>query len=133
MAEAPLRPDASPAELASILARIRQQPAEQHPPGFYDQALAWLNHSHETVREQAIVFLGRHFRQRRDAQPLLEMVVADPSASVRKAAADCLGGVFRATRNLQVNEVLAIAARSTQEEGAVRAAAFAAIKRINGY
>ena len=133
MAEPPVPPDASPAQLAAILNRARRQAVEQHPPGLYEQALEWLDHPDENVRQEAIHFLGRHFRQRRDAQVLLEMVVADAGAAVRKAAADCLGGVFRATRNREVNEVLATAARNPQEEAPVRTAAYAAIRRINGY
>ncbi len=126
-------PQASPQELAAAIAHTRLLPADRHPPGFYEQTLGWLNHPDEAVREQAILFVGRHFRQRSDAQPLLEILVADPTLSVRKAAADCLGGVFRATRNRQVNEVLATATRNTEEDGSVRAAAYAAIRRINGY
>ena len=125
--------DPSPAKLAAGIARARLQPPDQHLPGFYEQVLEWLDHPDETVREEAILFLGRHIRQRSDAQALLETLAGDPSVSVRKAAADCLGGVFRATRNRQVCEVLGGVTRNKEEEGPVRAAAFAAIKRINGY
>ncbi len=125
--------DTPPAQLVEAITRERKQNPDRHPPGFYDQVLEWVEHPDETVREAAIHFLGRHFQHRSHAQVLLEMLVADPVIAVRKAAADCLGGVFRATRNREVCEVLAGAARNTEEEAMVRTAAFAAIKRINGY
>ncbi len=133
MAEAQTPAGPSVEELVERLARARRQPADQHPPGFFEQALELLHHSDDKVREEAVRFLGRHFRQRSDAQVLLEMVVADSSAPVRKSAAECLGGIFRSTRNRQVNEVLAPVAQNKEEDAEVRAAAYAAIKRINGY
>lgn len=124
---------AEESNLAEKIKQVRRDPSKDHPPGFYEQVLDWLHHSDATVRREALLFLGHHLRQRSDAQELLEMVAADPDPEVRKMAADCLGGVFRSTRHQRVNEVLAAAAKNTEEEGQVRAAAYAAIKRINGY
>ncbi len=61
------------------------------------------------------------------------MVVDDPDSQVRATAAECLGGIFRRSRNREANAVLADIVRNTGEEGAVRAAAMAAIRRVNGY
>ncbi len=113
--------------------RMRHAPAEQHPSGFYEKVLGWLHDGDARVREQAVRFLARHCRQHDDAEHLIEMVAHDPDAEVRQAAADCLGGVFRQSRNREVNEVLAAVARNSDEEGPVRAAAYAAIRRVNGY
>ncbi len=121
------------AELAGRLARARQQAAERHPEGLYEEAVESLQHPDAAVRQEAVVFLGRHLRKRDDAQVLLKMVAADPSPEVRKLSAQCLGGIFRSTRNRQVNEVLAEAAKKPDEDAAVRAMAYAAIRRINGY
>ena len=104
-------------ELAEKLARARQEPAERHPPGFYEQATEWLQHPDATVRREAVRFLGRHFRKRSDAQVVLEMVAADPSPEVRTCAAQCLGGIFRSTRDHQVNQVLAATTRNREEDG----------------
>ena len=123
----------SAAELAVRLARVRQQTADRHPPGFYEQVTEWLQHPDAAVREEAVRFLGRHFRERSDGQVLLEMVMADPSPEVRKWSAKCLGGVFRSTCIRQVTQVLAAASNNPDEDGEVRAAAYAAIRRINGY
>lgn len=133
MADAGAPAGPSPVELAERLARVRRRPADQHPPGFYEEAAEWLHHPDERVRAEAVRFLGRHFRQRGDAQVLLEMVAADSSALLRKLAAECLGGIFRSTRNRHVNEVLAGVAKDAEQEGEVRAAAYTAIRRINGY
>ncbi len=120
------------AELVGRLARARQQAAERHPEGLYEEAVESLQHPDAAVRQEAVVFLGRHLRKRDDAQVLLEMVAADPSPEVRKLSAQCLGGIFRSTRNRQVNQVLAEAAKNPDEDAAVRAMAYAAIRRING-
>ena len=82
------------------------------PEGLYEEAVESLQHPDAAVRQEAVVFLGRHLRKRDDAQVLLEMVAADPSPEVRKLSAQCLGGIFRSTRNRQVNQVLAEAAKT---------------------
>jgi hypothetical protein len=120
-------------ETATRIASMRHAPAEQHPPGFYEKVLDWLHDEDPRVREEAVRFLARHWRDRDDAAHLLEMVLRDTEAEVRLAAAECLGGVFRATRNREVDEQLAGVARNAEEEAKVRAAAYAAIRRINGY
>ena len=123
----------SAAELAARLARVRQQTADRHPPGFHEQVIEWLQHPEAAVREEAVRFLARHFRERADGQVLLEMVAADPSPEVRTWSAKCLGGVFRSSRDRQVNQVLAAVSNNPDEDGEVRGAAYAAIRRINGY
>jgi hypothetical protein len=120
-------------ETATRIASMRHAPAEQHPPGFYEKVLDWLHDEDPRVREESVRFLARHWRDRDDAAHLLEMVLRDTEAEVRLAAAECLGGVFRATRNREVDEQLAGVARNAEEEARVRAAAYAAIRRINGY
>jgi vesicle coat complex subunit len=61
------------------------------------------------------------------------MVVDDPDTQVRATAAECLGGIFRRSRNREANAILAAVTRNQEEDGAVRAAALAAIRRVNGY
>lgn len=123
----------SSSELVRRLERARRQPSTQLPAGFYDQAVGFLDHAEAEVREEAMRFLAQHCRQRSDAQVLLTMVEADPSPAVRRVAAECLGGIFRNTRNREALEALAAVVRNPQEDGYVRGAAMAAIKRINGY
>ncbi len=103
------------------------------PTGFYEQARESLRHPDSGVRAEAVRFLGRHFQKRTEAMVLLEMVVLDSSSLVRRLAADCLGGIFRATRDRRVNEVLGSVAKNVEEDRDVRAAAYAAIRRINGH
>lgn len=122
-----------PAELVRLLERARRQPSTQHPAGFYERAIGLLDHAEAEVREEALRFLAQHCRQRTDAQVLLTMVEADANAAVRRAAAECLGGIFRNTRNRETLGALAAVVRNPQEDGLVRGAAMAAIKRINGY
>ncbi len=129
--EAPAGPSAQ--ELADRLARARRQPADVLPTGFYEQARESLRHPDSGVRAEAVRFLGRHFQKRTEAMVLLEMVVLDSSSLVRRLAADCLGGIFRATRDRRVNEVLGSVAKNVEEDRDVRAAAYAAIRRINGH
>lgn len=124
--------DAEAVQLADKIEAMRHQPAAQHPPGFYEKTHEWLRHEAPPVRRAAAHYLARHCRQHADAEALLDMVVHDSEASVRATAAECLGGIFRQSRNREANDVLAAVTRDRQEEGAVRAAALAAIKRING-
>jgi HEAT repeat protein len=117
--------------LAQQIAQTRRLPPEKHPRGFYELTLEWLNDPQDDVRREALLYLARHLRQRADAQAMLDMVVGDWNADVRRIAAECLGGVFRNSRNTAVAEVLARVSRNANEDRAVRAAANAAIKRIN--
>jgi len=112
---------------------MRHQPADQHPPGFYEKNKEWLRHESPEVRCAALRYLAQHCRQHSDAETLLKMVVDDPDAQVRATAAECLGGIFRRSRNREANAVLAAVTRNQEEEGAVRAAALAAVRRVNGY
>lgn len=120
-------------DLADKLDSMRRVALPQQPPGFYERTLEWLHHPEPLVRQEATRYLARHCQQTSDVQALETMVVSDGHPAVRKAAADCLGGVFRATRNRNVNELLATVARNPDEHAQVRSAAYAAIKRINGY
>ncbi len=131
--EAPAPARSPTLDLVEKLGRMRRSPAEQHPAGFYERVMEWLRHPEWEVREEAVRFLGRHCRQRSDAQVLLEVVAADPSAAVRLAAAECLGGIFRKTRDREVSEALAAIAQNTAEDPDVRAVAYAAMKRVSGY
>ena len=124
---------AEAADLAGKLDTMRHVPVAEQPPGFYQRSLEWLHHPEPVVRQEAARFLGRHCQQSSDVEPLVAMVVSDNHPAVRKAAADCLGGVFRATRNRRINEVLAGVAKNPDEQPPVRSSAYAAIKRINGY
>ncbi len=122
----------STAELASNLAAWRARGEKEHPQGLYELACEWLNDSDEDLRHEAVLFIARHLRQLSDAQTLLEMAAADPKDRLRKAACDALGGVFRNTHDRRVLAVLAGISKDVDEEGAVRAAALGAIRRING-
>jgi hypothetical protein len=122
----------TPAEIAASISGWRLRDEREHPPGLYQLVLEWLNDPDEDVRHEAVQFIGRHLHQLSDAQTLLEMVTADPSASMRKTVADCLGGVFRNTHDRRVLSVLAAVSKDTGEDGQVRAAALGAIRRING-
>ena len=124
---------AEPPSIAEQIATWRHQPAEEHPPDAYDKVLEWLNDADPHVRREAALFLARHLRSRDEAQVILDLLDSDPNPDVRKAAAESLGGVFRLTRNREVCEVLARVAKDDEEDGLVRAAAYAAIKRINGH
>ena len=133
-----LPPPPAPTELETLpleekIEAMRHQPADQHPPGFYEKNKEWLRHESPEVRCAALRYLAQHCRQHSDAETLLKMVVDDPDAPVRATAAECLGGIFRRSRNREANAVLAAVTRNQEEEGAVRAAALAAIRRVNGY
>lgn len=139
IATAPAQPSqatevaAERSKVAAGIERMRHTPADQQPPGFYGQVLDWLHDADPQVRKEAVRYLAKHCANHDDAAHLLEMVARDSDPEVRRAAAECLGGIFRAMRNREAAEVLAEVARNSEEEGAVRAAAYAAIRRINGY
>jgi HEAT repeat protein len=124
------------AEIPSIAEQIaerRRQHSDQHPPGFYEKVLDWLNDPDHEVRREAVLYLARHLRSREEAGVIVDLLDSDPNVEVRKAAAECVGGVFRATRNRGVLEVLARVSKDSDEDGQVRAAAYQAIKKINAY
>jgi HEAT repeat protein len=123
---------ATPAEVASRIAEWRRRDDREHPQGLYELVLAWLDDTDDEVRLEAVLFLGRHLKQLSDGQRLLEVAVADSSDRIRKAACDALGGAFRNTHDRRLATVLADISRNTAEDGDVRAAALAAIRRING-
>jgi len=134
----PLPPPPTPTELETLpleqkIEAMRHQPADQHPLGFYEKTKDWLRHESPEVRGAALRYLAQHCRQHSDAETHLKMVVDDPDTQVRATAAECLGGIFRRSRNREANAVLAAVSRNQEEEGAVRAAALAAIRRVNGY
>lgn len=133
-----LPPPPTPTELETLpleqkIEAMRHQPANQHPLGFYEKTKDWLRHESPEVRGAALRYLAQHCRQHSDAETHLKMVVDDPDTQVRATAAECLGGIFRRSRNREANAVLAAVTRNQEEEGAVRAAALAAIRRVNGY
>jgi HEAT repeat protein len=133
-----LPPPPTPTELETLpleekIEAMRHQPANQHPLGFYEKTKDWLRHESPEVRRAALRYLAQHCRQHSDAETHLKMVVDDPDTQVRATAAECLGGIFRRSRNREANAVLAAVTRNQEEEGAVRAAALAAIRRVNGY
>lgn len=133
-----LPPPPAPTELETLpleekIEAMRHQPANQHPPGFYEKTKDWLRHESPEVRRAALRYLAQHCRQHSDAETLLKMVVDDPDTQVRATAAECLGGIFRRSRNREANAVLAAVTRNQEEEGTVRAAALAAVRRVNGY
>ena len=117
---------------ADQIAEWRQMHAEQHPPGAYEQVLELRDDPDPHVRKEAALFLARHLRSREEGQIILDILDSDPNPEVRKAAADCLGGLYRLTRNRQVAELLTKIAQDPEEDGQVRGAAYAAIKRIHG-
>ena len=134
----PLPPPPTPTELETLpleqkIEAMRHQPANQHPLGFYEKTKDWLRHESPEVRRAALRYLAQHCRQHSDAETHLKMVVDDPDTQVRATAAECLGGIFRRSRNREANAVLAAVSRNQEEDGAVRAAALAAIRRVNGY
>ena len=134
----PLPPPPTPTDLEALplgqkIEAMRHQPANQHPLGFYEKTKDWLRHESPEVRGAALRYLAQHCRQHSDAETHLKMVVDDPDTQVRATAAECLGGIFRRSRNREANAVLAAVSRNQEEEGAVRAAALAAIRRVNGY
>jgi len=134
----PLPPPPTPTELETLpleqkIEAMRHQPVDQHPLGFYEKTKDWLRHESPEVRGAALRYLAQHCRQHSDAETHLKMVVDDPDTQVRATAAECLGGIFRRSRNREANAVLAAVSRNQEEEGAVRAAALAAIRRVNGY
>jgi vesicle coat complex subunit len=124
-------PEATP-PTADQIAEWRRMHAEQHPPGAYEQVLDLISDPDPHVRKEAALFLARHLRSRDEGQIILDILDSDPNPEVRKAAAECLGGVFRLTRDRNVSEVLTKLAKDTEEDGGVRGAAMAAIKKIHG-
>lgn len=119
--------------IAEQIADWRRKPADEHPAGFYEKVLDWLNDPDHEARREAVLYLARHLRSRDEASVIIDLLDSDPNAEVRKAAAECLGGVFRATRNRDVLEILARVSKDSDEDGLVRAGAYHAIKKINGY
>lgn len=106
--------------------------ADELPAGAYEQVLDLISEADPHVRKEAALFLARHLRSRDESQIILDILDSDPNPEVRKAAADCLGGLFRLTRDRNVSEVLTKIAKDEEEDGSVRGAAYAAIKRIHG-
>ncbi len=119
-------------QIALRIEQMRHAPASEHPAGFYEKVQQWLRHDDWHVREEAVRFFAKHCQSLSDAAPLLDMLTSDRSVEVRRASAECLGGLYRATRNRPANEKLADVARNADEDETVRAAAYAAIRRING-